>query len=73
MGQSTVIFGTLLFAFIVFITVRGELPKYMGFFFGKTIKKTTAPVSYGGMGSPLTGIAESLGSDLLSKVGSGLF
>jgi len=29
MNQSTVIFGVLIFAFIVFITVRGELPAYL--------------------------------------------
>lgn len=28
---SNQIFLALLFAFIVFITMRGELPKYMGF------------------------------------------
>lgn len=29
MNQSTVIFGVLIFAFVVFITTRGELPAYM--------------------------------------------
>lgn len=29
MSQSNLIFAALLFAFIVFITVRGELPTYM--------------------------------------------
>lgn len=29
MSQSTIVFGSLIFAFLVFITVRGELPKYM--------------------------------------------
>lgn len=29
MNQGTVIFGVVLFAFLVFITVRGELPDYM--------------------------------------------
>lgn len=29
MSQSTVIFGVLIFAFVLFITVRGELPAYM--------------------------------------------
>lgn len=28
-NQSNVIFGMLLIAFIVFITLRGELPKYI--------------------------------------------
>lgn len=31
MNQSTVIFGFLATAFVVFITVRGELPIYWGF------------------------------------------
>jgi hypothetical protein len=34
MNQSNVIFGFLLAAFIVFITMRGELPVYMGFLLG---------------------------------------
>lgn len=29
MSQSTVLFGVLIFAFVLFITVRGELPAYM--------------------------------------------
>ena len=30
MNQSNVIFGALLFAFLIFITLRGELQTYMG-------------------------------------------
>jgi hypothetical protein len=30
MNQSNVIFGAILIAYIVFITMRGELPIYMG-------------------------------------------
>lgn len=29
MSQSTIIAGVILFAFVVFITMRGELPKYL--------------------------------------------
>jgi hypothetical protein len=29
-SQSTVIFGTLIAAFLVYITVKGELPDYLG-------------------------------------------
>lgn len=29
MSQSNVIFAALLFAFVVFITMRGELPAYL--------------------------------------------
>lgn len=28
MSQTTIIAGVILFAFIIFITTRGELPKY---------------------------------------------
>lgn len=35
MRQSNVIFGALLFAFIVYITVRGQLPAYLDLFRGK--------------------------------------
>lgn len=30
MSQSTILFGALVAAFVIFITVRGELPEYMG-------------------------------------------
>jgi hypothetical protein len=45
-SQSNVIFAYLLIAFIVFITVRGELPTYLGFLLGGT----SSPVSQGGGG-----------------------
>ena len=35
MRQSNVIFGTLIFAFIVFITMRGQLPAYLDLFKSK--------------------------------------
>jgi hypothetical protein len=34
MSQSNVIFAFLAMAFIIFVTVRGELPTYMGFVLG---------------------------------------
>lgn len=34
MNQSNIIFAYLLAAFIIFITMRGELPKYLGFIIG---------------------------------------
>jgi hypothetical protein len=34
MDQSNIIAGMVIVAFIIFITVRGELPTYMGFLFG---------------------------------------
>lgn len=32
MRQSTIIFGSLLFAFIIYITLLGQLPSYLGLF-----------------------------------------
>jgi hypothetical protein len=32
--QSNVIFATLFVAFLVFVTMRGKLPKYLGFLLG---------------------------------------
>lgn len=34
MNQSTIVFGFMLSAFVVFITMRGELRTYMGFLIG---------------------------------------
>lgn len=34
MGQSNVVFGFLFVAFLVFITMKGELRTYMGFLIG---------------------------------------
>lgn len=42
MNQSTVIFGFLFAAFLVFITQRGELPIYLGFILA-TPKQPVAP------------------------------
>ena len=28
MSQSTILFGALIFGFFVFVTVKGELPRY---------------------------------------------
>ena len=41
MRQSTVIFGTLLAAFVIYITIRGQLPSYLSLFTGGT----TGPVA----------------------------
>ena len=34
MRQSTIIFGTLLAAFVIYITLRGQLPDYFALFTG---------------------------------------
>jgi len=33
--QSNIIFAALLFAFIIYITIRGQLPSYLALFSGK--------------------------------------
>lgn len=43
MQQSNTIFAYLLIAFVVFITMRGELPKYLGFLLaGHSAEEATA-------------------------------
>lgn len=62
MRQSSIIFGALFVAFIVFVTVRGELPAYIA---------ALLPRSSGGAGS-----AAPSGGGLLGSIGSafgGLF
>jgi hypothetical protein len=36
MRQSNFIFGALAVAFVIFLTIRGSLPVYMGVLFGNT-------------------------------------
>lgn len=36
MDQTNVIVGATIVAFIIFVTVKGELPAYMGFLLGAT-------------------------------------
>lgn len=44
MNQSSVIFGALFVAFLVFITLRGELPTYAGFLLSTPKGGATPPV-----------------------------
>lgn len=37
MRQSTVIFGTLLLGFVIYVTIRGQLPAYMSIFTGAQV------------------------------------
>lgn len=46
MKQSTVIFATLTFAFVVYITLRGQLPAYLALFSSSHDNPT--PASSGG-------------------------
>lgn len=41
LNQTTVIFGTIIIAFFVYITVKGELPTYIGFLKGTTASGST--------------------------------
>lgn len=50
MNQSSVIAGSLLFAFFVFITLKGELPVYAGLLL-LTPKTTTPPAQQGNAGA----------------------
>lgn len=59
MGQSNSIFFFLFAAFFVFITMRGELPKYMGFILA-------SPKAGSGTGTATASAAPSIGSDVLS-------
>ena len=65
MRQSSIIFGALFVAFIVFITVRGELPNYIGVLFPKS------GGSSGASSGDLLGSAGSMFGGLGSIFGSG--
>jgi hypothetical protein len=54
-SQDNIIFGMLLLAFVIFITIKGELPTYMGFFTpSKSQGPAAVPVTVGSVapGSP---------------------
>lgn len=48
MKQSTVIFGVLIFAFVVFVTMRGDLPSWLALFHAKAPAPTVQQPSTGG-------------------------
>lgn len=56
MKQSTIIFGSIVFAFVIYITVRGQLPDYLALFGGK---KSSAS-SGGNADKPATSTPQSL-------------
>jgi len=60
-SQSNVIFAYLLIAFIVFITVKGELPTYLGFLLGGSSVSPTGQNDAGGVASAAS-IAGSVGN-----------
>jgi hypothetical protein len=65
MSQSNSIFFFLFAAFFVFITVRGELPKYMGFLLLSPAKRdpVASGAGYNSTGG-MTGYSASLPADL---------
>lgn len=75
MDQSTFIVGTIIAGFIVFVTVKGELPRYMGFLIGtpNQAAPTVTPQQFGfsapsGNASP----AAPGGSSMTSDIGTAL-
>lgn len=69
MNQSNIIFAYLFLAFVVFVTVRGELGTYLGFFgVGGQGKGGTLPAassaSSGSLGGALGGLGTALGGQL---------
>lgn len=65
MRQSNVIFGTLLFAFLVYVTMRGQLPQYLDLFKAKPQEQSSSS----GGGGILSGVKKGLqkGLDILKK------
>ncbi|MEB2519811.1 hypothetical protein SOP85_31020 [Pseudomonas sp. YuFO20] len=47
MNQSTIIFGYLFVAFLIFITQRGELPTYWGFLVSSPSTPSQGPTATG--------------------------
>ena len=80
MNQSNIIFAYLFLAFVVFITVRGELATYLGFFGvggqGKGGNLPAATTSAGGVSGALGTLATvaggQLGGQLAGVLGGGL-
>lgn len=70
MRQSTVIFGTLLLAFIVYITLRDQLPEYLALFKGKS--KTAAPSTTAQPSAPASSKVDP-GNALMNGVISAMF
>jgi hypothetical protein len=77
MAQSNVIAFCLFFAFIVFITLRGELPKYLDVLFTTQGGGSSGSSASGGSGIPGIGavgnaIESATGSDVLGQAATSL-
>lgn len=61
MQQSNVIFFFLFAAFVIYITIRGELPKYLGFLFSSPVASTNTQLAQstanGGSGATVQNVA----------------
>lgn len=60
MRQSNVIFGVLVFAFVIYITLRGQLPAYIALFTGADTPDT-------GSNSGATSESPNKATDILNK------
>lgn len=69
MQQSTVIFAALFIAFLVYITAKGELSKYIGFLTGKSsaASSNTPPSNSTVPNPPSLGTIEQQAEHLLSQ------
>lgn len=60
MSQSSIIFAEVLLAFLIYITMKGELSKYLGFFIPPSNKTTASKAATGtttaGSGTDITSI-----------------
>jgi hypothetical protein len=70
MNQSTKITGFIVAAFVIFITIHGELPTYLGFLIGgKSPNAASGKLGGGNVASALSG-ALSSGSALTALLGA---
>ena len=70
MRQSTAIFGTLILAFVIYITLRGQLPRYLSLFTGANVGGTnTGSNSKGGKASDGLGSVLDYGQHILDNLG----
>lgn len=62
MPQSNVIFGFLAVAFVVFITMRGELRLYMGFLLADPVQPNPTATQAATSAEPAKAASDNLGS-----------
>ena len=62
-SQSNLIFALILFAFVVFITMRGKLPQYLQALVGTNAAPAGAGASGSGTGGAVSGVDAAAGLD----------